>query len=80
MKFVDWKVRFKCQKVFLYLCFTCLNTLIGKHRCFINTFHVSLILCTNKLYGSCYIQVYKIFGTAKKWSLVALDRWSFCAV
>ena len=40
MTFVDWKVRFKCLKVFLYLLsFTCLNILTGKHKCFINTFH-----------------------------------------
>ena len=41
MKFVDWKVRFKCLKVFLYASFTRLNILIGKHECFVNTFHVS---------------------------------------
>ena len=41
MKFVDWKVRFKFLKVFLYLRFTRSNILIGKHKCFINTFHVS---------------------------------------
>ena len=49
MKFVDWKVGFKCLKVFLYLSFTRLNILIGKHKCFVNTFHVSWILFTNKL-------------------------------
>ena len=41
MKFVDWKVGFKCLKVFLYLTFTRLNILIGKHKSFVNTFHIS---------------------------------------
>ena len=41
MKFADWKVAFKCLKVFLYLCFTRSNILIVKHKCFVNTFHVS---------------------------------------
>ena len=27
-----------------------------------------------------YIRVNKTFGTVKKWSLVALDRWSLCTV
>ena len=46
-KFVDWKVGFNCLKVFPYLCFTHLNILIGKHKCSVNTFHVSWILFTN---------------------------------
>ena len=41
MKFVNWKVQFKCLKVFLYLSFAGLNILTGKHKCFVNTFHVS---------------------------------------
>ena len=41
MKFVDWKVGFKCVKVFLYLSFTRSNILLGKHKYFVNTFHVS---------------------------------------
>ena len=41
MKFVDWKVGFKCLKVFLYLSFTGLSILIGKHKAFVNTFHAS---------------------------------------
>ena len=32
MKFVDYKVGFKCLKVFFYLRFTRLNILIGKHN------------------------------------------------
>ena len=80
MKLVDWKVGFKCLNVFLYLHFTCLNILIGKHKCFVNTFHVSWILFTNKLNGGRCVQVDKIFGTVKNWSLVALDRWSFYAM
>ena len=40
-KFVDWKVGFKCLKDFLYLSLTRLNILIGKHKYFVNTFHVS---------------------------------------
>ena len=38
VKFVDWKVRFKCLKVLLYLSFTCSDILIGKHKCFVNNF------------------------------------------
>ena len=72
MRFVDWKVRFKCLKVFLYLSFTHSNVLIGKHKCFMNTFHVSWILFTNKSNSGCYMQVNIIFGTVKKWWLVAL--------
>ena len=41
LKFVDCNVRFKCLIVFLYLNFTCSIILIGKHKCFVNTFHVS---------------------------------------
>ena len=41
MKFVDWKVRFKCLNIFLYLGFTHSNILIGKHKCFMNAFYVS---------------------------------------
>ena len=41
----------------------CLNILIGKYKCFENTFHVSGILFTNKLNSGCYIRVDKIFGT-----------------
>ena len=41
MKFINWKVGFKCWKVFLYLSFICSNILIGKHKCFVNNFHVS---------------------------------------
>ena len=66
LKFVDWKVRFKCLKVFLYLSFIPLNISIGKHKCFMNTFHVSWILFTDKLNSGRYIQVDKIFGTVKK--------------
>ena len=51
MKFVDWKL----GKFFVYLSFTCLNILIGKHKCFVNTFHVSEILFTNKLNSGHYI-------------------------
>ena len=80
IKFADWKAGFKCLKVFLYLCFTCSNILFGKHKCFVNIFHVSGILFTNKLNSGCYIQKGKIFGTVKKWWLVVLDRWSFYAV
>ena len=80
MKFVDWKVGFICWKVFLYLSCALLNTLIGKHKCFVNTFHVSWILFINKLNRGCDIGVGKIFATVKKWSLVASDRWSFYAV
>ena len=80
IKFVDWKVGFKSLKVFIYLSFTRLDILISKHKCFVNTFHVSRILFTNKLNSGRYIQVGKIFGTVKKWSLVALDRWLFYAV
>ena len=80
MKFVDWKVGFKCLKVFLCLSFTHLNILIGKYKYFVNNFHVSWILFTNKLNSGCYIRVHKIFGTAKKWLLVMLNRWSFCSV
>ena len=40
MKFADWNVKFRCLKVFLYLSFPCSNFLIGKHECFVNTFHV----------------------------------------
>ena len=79
-KFVDWKVRLKCLKVFLYLSFTCSNILIGKHKCFVNNFHVSWILFTNELNRGRYLRVDKIFRTVKKCSLVALDRWSLCAV
>ena len=63
VKFADWKVRFKCLKVFLYLSFTCSNILIGKHKCFVNTFQVSWIFFTNKLNCGHFIQVGKIFGT-----------------
>ena len=38
VKFVDWKVRFKCLKVLLYLSVTCSNILIGKHKWFVNNF------------------------------------------
>ena len=38
MKFIEWKVGFKCLKVFLYSSFTRSNILIGKHKCFVNTF------------------------------------------
>ena len=41
MTFVYWKVRFKCLKVFLYWSFTWSNISIGKHKCFMKTFHVS---------------------------------------
>ena len=41
MKFAEWKVGFKCLKVFLNLSFTRSNILIGKHKCFMNTFQVS---------------------------------------
>ena len=41
MKLVDWQVGFKSLKVFLYLSFTRLNILIGKHKCFVDIFHVS---------------------------------------
>ena len=41
MKFVDGKVGFKGLKIFLYLSLVCLNILIGKYKCFENTFHVS---------------------------------------
>ena len=67
-------------KFFHYLSFTRSTILLGKHKCFVNTFHVSWILFTNKLNRGRYIRVGKIFGTVKKWSLVALDRWSFYAV
>ena len=80
MEFADWKVGFKYLKVFLYLSFTCSNILNGKHKCFVNTFHVSWILFTSKLNNGCYIRVGKMFETVKKWSLVALDRWLFYAV
>ena len=80
MKFVDWKVRVKCLKVLLYLSFTRSNILIGKHKCFMNTFHVSQILFMNKLNHGHYIRVDKIFGTVKKWLLIASERWSFYAV
>ena len=40
-EFADWKVGFKCLKVFLYLSFTCSNILIGKRKCFVNTFQTS---------------------------------------
>ena len=81
VKFVDWKGRFKCRlKFFLYLSLTRSNVLIGKHKCFLNTFHVSWILFTNKLNRGRYIRADKIFGTVKKWSLVALERWSFYTV
>ena len=62
MKFVDWKVRSKCLKVFL------LNI------------NVSQILFTDKLNKGRYKQVDKIFGTVKRCSLVALDRWSSYSV
>ena len=46
MKFVNWKVRFKCLKIFLYLSSTRSNILTGKHKMFreylsyfMNTFH-----------------------------------------
>ena len=80
MKFADQKVILKCLKVFLYLSFTRSNILIGKHKCFVNTFHVLWILFTNKLNSDPYIRVGRIFGTVKKWLLVVLDRWSFYAV
>ena len=48
MKFVDWKVGFKCLEVFLYLSFICLNILLGKQIGFMNTFNVSWILFTNE--------------------------------
>ena len=80
MKFAGWKVGFKCLKVFLYLSFTRSNILIGKHKCFVNTFHVSCILFTNKLNSGRYIRLCKIFWIAKKSSLVSLDRWSFYVV
>ena len=35
---------------------------------------------TNKLDSDHYIQVDKIFGAAKKWSLVTLDKWSIYVV
>ena len=60
VKFVDWKVGFKCLKVFLYSSFTRSNIVIGKHKCFVKTFHVSWILFTNKLNCGRYIQVEKI--------------------
>ena len=69
MKFVDWKVGFKCLKVFLYLRFTRLNILIGKHKFFVNTFHVSQVLSTNKLNSGRYIRVDKILAAFKKRSL-----------
>ena len=65
---------------FLYFSFTRSNIFLGKHKCFMNTFHVSWILVTSKLSCGHYIRVDKIFGTVKKWSLVTLDRWSFYAV
>ena len=80
VKFVYWKVWFKCLKVFLYLSANPLNILIGKHKCFVNTFHISWILFTNKLISGHYMRVGKIFETVKKWSLVALDRCSFYTV
>ena len=61
------------------LSFACSNILIGKHKCFGNTFHLSWILFTNKFNCGCYIWVDNIFGTVKKWSLVTLDRWSIYA-
>ena len=76
----NWKVGFKCLKVFLYLSFTCLNILIGKNKCFVKTFHVSWILFRSQLNRGCYMRVDKIFGAVKKWLSVALDMWSFCAV
>ena len=44
MKLVDWKLKFRCLKVFAYLTFTCVNILIAKHM-FCVTF-VSLITTT----------------------------------
>ena len=67
-------------KFFLYLSFTHSNIFLGKNKCFVNTFHVSWILFTKKLNRGHYVRVDKIFGTVKKWSLVTLDRWLFCAV
>ena len=67
-------------KFFLYFFFTGSKIFLGKHKCFVNTFHVSWILFRNKLnHGHC-IQVDKIFGTVKKWLLVTIDRWPFYAV
>ena len=57
---------FKCLKVFLYSSFTRLNIIIGKHECFVSTFHVSRMLFTNKLNNGYYIRVEKIPGTVKK--------------
>ena len=62
------------------LSFTCLNILIDKHNCFVNTFHVLWILFTNKFNSGCYIRVDKKFGTTKKWSLVMLYRCLFYVV
>ena len=59
------------------LSFTHSSILIGKHKCFVNTFHVSCIFFKNELNCGCYIRVDKVFGTVKKWLLVLLDRW-FC--
>ena len=66
MKFVDWRVGFRCLKVFLYLCFTRFNISIGKRKCFVNASHVSWILFTNKSNSDHSIWVDKIFGTVKK--------------
>ena len=65
---------------FFLLSLTRSNILIGRHKCFMNTFYVSWVLFTNKLNSSHYVQISKIFGTVKKWLVVALDRWSFCAM
>ena len=67
VKFVDWKVGFKCLKTFLDLSFTRSNILIGKHKCFVNTFQVSRIRFTNKLNRGRHIRMDKIFWTVKKW-------------
>ena len=76
LKCLDWKVGFKS---FLCFSFTRSNIFCAKLKCFVNTFHVLWILFTNKL-NRCYTRVDKIFGTVKRWSLVALDRWSFYVV
>ena len=78
MKFADWRSDLSAWKFFFK--FHSWNISVGKHKCFVNPFHISWILFTNKLNSGCYIRVGKIFGTVKKWLLVALDRWSFYAV
>ena len=60
MKFVDWKVRFRCLKVFLCSSFTRSNMLISKHKCFVNTF-------------SCFMNAFH--KQIKSWSLYEWARY-----